>query len=132
MGQGKVNEALATTAVSEPFESVAFDFLGPFPPDEYSNTYICVAICKFTRVTELEPCRAATAKEAARAALNWVGRYGLMRELQSDRGQHFVGQTVEELLTGLRPMERLREPTPKFCGISKRSSLTAESRTAGV
>ena len=57
LGQPTVNEALATTAVSEPFESVAVDFLGPFPSDEYNNTYICVSVCKFTRVVELEPCR---------------------------------------------------------------------------
>ena len=74
LGQPEVNEAFATTAVSEPFECVAVDFLGPLPSDEYNNTYICVSVCKFTRLVELEPCRAATAKEAARAVLQWDGR----------------------------------------------------------
>ena len=82
----------------ELFQELAIDFIGPFPTDELSNSYIFNAMCTFSDFVELVPTEAATAIVAAHCLLGIVARYGCFRYLRSDRGTHFVNEIITEFL----------------------------------
>jgi len=84
-----------TVSSYSPMERLNIDFVGPFPDDGY----LLVIIDCFSRWTELYCCVAATAMQAALALLDHVGRFGAPVQLLSDRGSHFVNETISEFLT---------------------------------
>lgn len=121
--QRDMNPALASTLRYEPFECVAFDTMGPFEEDVDGNKYIIVGIDLFTRTVELTARKDATAKSAAASILEWTGRYGAPREIQSDNGTQFVNSTIEELLKFIQSTHRLTLPyRPQANGVVERSN----------
>jgi len=85
-----------TTAAYTPMEVLNIDTIGPVAPDEDGNTYILVIIDCFTRWVELFPTVDTSAKSAADALLQHVGRYGAPANLRSDQGSQFVNGIIEE------------------------------------
>jgi len=83
-----------TTSSYYPMERVMMDYIGPFP----DGWYILVIICCFTRWTELFSVEHADAKSTAKCLLEWIGRFGAPLHIVSDRGSHFVNDTIKELL----------------------------------
>lgn len=121
--QGYMNPAIGSTMRYEPFECVAFDTMGPFEEDDDGNKYVVVGIDVFTRTVELSARRDASAKSAASAILEWTGRYGAPREIQSDQGSQFVNETIEELLKFTQSAHRLTLPyRPQANGVVERSN----------
>jgi hypothetical protein len=115
--------ALASTSTFELFERVAIDTMGPLPEDEFGNKYVVVFIDMFSRVLELYPEKDCTAEAAARSLFQWVCRYGIPREVQSDNGSQYVSQTVEQLLQLLQVSKRYTVPyRPQANGIVERSN----------
>ena len=86
-----------TTASYLPMEILNIDTIGPLTEDEEGNKYILVIIDCFTRWVELYPTKDTSAKAAALALLQHVGRFGAPSTLRSDKGSQFVNQTIEEL-----------------------------------
>jgi hypothetical protein len=72
--------------------------MGPYPADSDGNTAIIVIIDTFSRFVELYPAKDGTAKEAAKALLTHVGRYGAPYQLLSDNGSQYVNETITELV----------------------------------
>ena len=85
-----------TTASYTPMEVLNIDTIGPVDPDEDGNTFILVIIDCFTRWVELFPTPDTSAKSAADALLQHVGRYGAPATLRSDQGSQFVNGIIEE------------------------------------
>lgn len=98
LGQGSMAAAVRTTAVREPFDTIAVDTMGPFPADAYGNQFVIVMMDCFTRFVELRAAPDNTAFEAARALLDIFGRYGAPRELRSDQGSQYTARVVDNLL----------------------------------
>ena len=98
LGQGSAAAALATIAVTEPFEEIAIDTIGPLPADAYGNEFIIVVIDCFSRFVELRAAREVTALEAAKALLDVFGRYGAPRRLRSDNGSQFTAAIIDNFL----------------------------------
>eukprot|EP00762_Andalucia_godoyi_P003229 ANDGO_01040.mRNA.1 Retrovirus-related Pol polyprotein from transposon 17.6 len=97
-GKASYEASLRSTMVSEPFDTLAIDTVGPLPVDEAGHKYLIVAIDAFSRFVELRSAPDCTAKEAARLILDIVGRYGAPRVIRSDNGSQYSAQIVEELL----------------------------------
>lgn len=96
--KGSYDAALKTTMVTEPFEVVAIDTIGPLPVDLYGNSFIIVVIDSFTRFIELFPAPNTTAVEAAKAMLNVFGRFGSPRGVRSDNGPQYDNKLIAEFL----------------------------------
>src|SRR3546814_13993436 len=76
LGEASFAATLRTTAVHEPFETVAVDTIGPLPVDAHGNSFIIVAIDCFSRFVELRAAPSAAAEEEARLLLDLFGRFG--------------------------------------------------------
>lgn len=80
-----------------PFQRINIDYIGPFPSSENGNTYTITIIDTFSRWIELIPTKTCDSKSVALALINYIGRYGIPSILQSDRGSHFVNDTITQL-----------------------------------
>jgi transposase InsO family protein len=91
-----IHAAHFTTASYEIMDRVSVDLCGPFPQDDYNNTYIAVFIDNFSRYIEIFPIMEKSAKCVATCLLQWVGRYGSPTYLLSDNGKEFVNDIIKE------------------------------------
>ena len=86
-----------TTASYEIMERININTIGPLPADEWGNAYILVMIDCFSRFVELYATCDVTALSAAKALLQFVGRYGCPSQILSDNGPQFVNGVIAEL-----------------------------------
>ena len=93
-GKASYAAAVKSTMVSEPFEVVVIDSVGPLPADAYGNKFLILVMDAFTRFVELFPAPDTTAIEAARAVLHVFGRYGAPKALRSDRGTQYANEII--------------------------------------
>lgn len=85
-----------TVSANAPTEEIAIDFIERLIADEYGNTTIMVIICAFSRFIELYPTEDTTAKVAARALIQHIGRYGQPYKITCDKGSAYVGRMIKE------------------------------------
>lgn len=90
-----------TVSTVGPMKHIAIDFIERLLADEYNNTTILVLIDKFSRFIELFPLKDNTAKVAAKALIQHIGRYGTPNTITSDRGSAFISRTLKEVTTML-------------------------------
>ena len=82
--------------ISEPYESVAFDIVGPLTKGKGGPTLILTMVCMASRWPEAVPLRKGTATEVAEAMTIFT-RTGLPLRLLTDRGSVFVGKIVRQI-----------------------------------
>ena len=87
--------------MSEPFEVMAFDIVGPMPKGKGGCLYLLTAICMASRWPEAIPLRSITAKAVALGMVEVFSRTGIPLQLVSDQGTQFVGSVVTQLCTNL-------------------------------
>jgi transposase InsO family protein len=84
--------------VTEPFQKVCMDFLGPLPTTERGNKYLLVLIDLLTKWPEIYPLPDRKATTVARViALEFIPRHGAIQELLSDNGAEFHSELVQEI-----------------------------------
>ena len=88
--------------MSEPFEVLAFDLVGPFPPAKYGYRYVLTAICMGSKWPEAIPLKTQTAKAVASGMMEVFSRTGIPLQLLSDQGSQFLGSLVTHLCRDLR------------------------------
>ena len=88
--------------ISEPFEVLAFDLVGPFPAAKYGYRYLLTAICMGSKWPEAIPLKVQTAKAVAAGMVEVFSRTGIPLQLLSDQGPQFVGSLVNKLCRDLR------------------------------
>ena len=88
-----------TTAAYSPMDVLNIDTIGPVAKDAQGNEHIIVIIDCFTRWVELIGVPDTSARSAARALLQHVGRYGTPGILRSDRGSQYVNNIIGEFCT---------------------------------
>ena len=76
--------------VTEPFEVIAVDIVGPLPPGKGKLCYILTTICMATRWVDVVPLKTITAKNVADALVGIFGRTGLPLQIISDNGTQFT------------------------------------------
>ena len=87
--------------LTEPFEVMAFDIVGPMPKGKGGCRFLLTAICMASRWPEALPLRSITAKSVAQGMIEIFSRTGIPLQLLTDQGAQFVGSLVTQLCTNL-------------------------------
>jgi len=87
-----------TTTAPGPMEALNIDYIGPFPEDEYGNTYVLTVIDTFSRAIGLYAVPSLEAIHTARMLIRHVGLFGCPSQIISDRGTHFTAEIIRELM----------------------------------
>ena len=93
--------------LSEPFESLAFDLVGPFPKGKGGHRYLLTCVCMASKCPEALPIRSMTANAVAQGMLEIFSRVGIPLRLLSDQGSQFVGKVISKLCKSLQ-IERIQ------------------------
>ena len=88
--------------LSEPFESIAFDLVGPMDPGEGGARFVLTAICMASRWPEAIPLRTVTAEDVAEGMFNVFSRTGLPLQLLTDQGPQFMSALVKAMCSQLK------------------------------
>ena len=88
--------------MSEPFEVLAFDLVGPFPKAKNGFRFVLTAICMGSKWPEAIPLKSETAKAVASGMVEIFARTGIPLQLLSDQGSQFLGSLVKHLCKDLR------------------------------
>jgi transposase InsO family protein len=86
-----------TVSSNSPMDVIAIDFIEGLIPDEYGNDTIMVVIDTFSRFIELFPMKGNSAKVAAHALIQHIGRYGMPAKITSDRGSAYISKLIKEI-----------------------------------
>ncbi len=93
--------------LTEPFESVAVDLVGPLPKGKGGCRFLLTYVCLATRWPEAVPLRSITAKAVAEGLWAIFSRTSVPERMLSDQGSQFCGRVVRELCE-LLGIEKLR------------------------
>ena len=81
------------------FDCIHVDIVGPLPPSQ-GHSYLFTIVDRFSRWPEAIPMVDMTTESCATALLSgWFARFGLPKDITSDRGRQFVSQLWTHLLT---------------------------------
>ncbi len=83
--------------VTEPFESVAVDIVGPLPKAKGGVRFVLTFICMATRWPEAVAMRTGSASEVADGLVAIFTRTSFPLKILSDRGSVFMGRVVKRL-----------------------------------
>lgn len=90
---------MQTPTVGEPWERVSVDITGPHPRSSTGKQYILTLVDHFSKWAEAIPISNHTAPTVAKALMTHVfTRYGVPRQLLTDRGPEFEGVLFTELM----------------------------------
>ena len=100
--------------LSEPFEVLAFDLVGPFPKGKGGYMYVLTAICMSSRWPEAVPLKSVTARAVATGMMEIFSRTGIPLQLITDQESQFLGSLVTHLCRDLH-IDKIRT-TPRQTG----------------
>ena len=83
-------------AIDPPFTRVMIDIVGPLPPTSAGNKYLLTLMDVTTRYPEAIPIRSIHAKVVVKVLLGFFSKFGLPKEVQSDRGVNFTSKLFED------------------------------------
>ena len=87
--------------LSEPFEVMAFDLVGPFPKGKGGYRFVLTAICMSSKWPESIPLKSITARAVANGMVEIFARTGIPLQLLTDQGSQFLGSLVTHLCRDL-------------------------------
>ncbi len=99
--------AVERPVLTEPFESVAVDLVGPLPKGKGGCRFLLTYVCMATRWPEAIPLRSITARSVAEGLWSIFSRTAIPEQLLSDQGAQFCGRVVRQLCE-LLGVEKLR------------------------
>ena len=111
--------------LSEPFESLAFDLVGPFPKGKGGSRYLLTCVCMASKWPEALPIRSMTASAVAQGMIEIFSRVGVPLRLLSDQGSQFVGKVISKLCSSLQ-IEKIQSTPyhPEGNGVVERMHST--------
>ena len=115
--------------VSEPFELVTMDIIGPIQPvSRKGNKYVLVLVDHWTKHIDLDAMQAQTAKEVARRVFSYICKYSCPIRILTDQGKCFEAELFKELLALLDIDKSRTTPYHPQCdGLTERFNRTLES-----
>ena len=87
--------------LTEPFEVIAFDLVGPLPKGKGGFRFVLTAIDMASKWPEAIPLRSITARAVAQGMMEVFSRTGIPLQLLTDQGSQFVGSLVSHLCRDL-------------------------------
>lgn len=87
-----------TTTSNSAFDKLYLDIVGPLDKDYNNYSYILTLQCELTKYVEAYPLESKDSISVARAFVqNFILRYGIPREIATDRGTEFISSTMSEV-----------------------------------
>lgn len=87
-----------TTTAKSSFDKVYLDIVGPLNKDDNGFSYILTLQCELSKFVEAYPLEHKDATSVARAFVEkFILRYGIPREIATDRGSEFISSTMREV-----------------------------------
>ena len=83
--------------LTEPYETVATDIVGPLPKGKGGARFILTMICLASIWPEAVPLRTASASEVAEGLVSIFTRTGLLHRMLTDQGKVFMGKVCKRL-----------------------------------
>ncbi len=83
--------------LTEPFEDVAVDIVGPLPKGKGGCRYLLTYVCLATRWPEAVPLRTITARSVAEGLWSIFVRTSIPERILTDQGSQFCSRLVKEL-----------------------------------
>ena len=83
--------------ITEPFDRIAMDIVGPLPRSRAGHRYILVVCDYATRYPEAVAMRSIDAEHVAEELVRIFARVGLPREILTDQGTNFTSELLEEI-----------------------------------
>lgn len=131
---GKSNQTLKPVplcpipAVSQPFDYLIIDCVGPLPRSKSGCTYLLTIMCQTTRFPAAYPLRSITAKSVLKALVQFMSWVGVPRVVQSDQGSNFTSRLFAQVLQQLRIQHHLASAYhPQSQGALERFHQTLKS-----
>ena len=87
--------------LTEPFEVIAFDLVGPLPKGKGGCWFVLTAIDMASKWPEAIPLRSITARAVAQGMVEVFSRTGIPLQLLTDQGSQFIGSLVSHLCRDL-------------------------------
>ena len=87
---------LYSLPIQEVGDRIHIDIFGKLPTSTEGYSYILVVIESLSKFVELYPLRTQKASEITECLLNWVARYGMFKQLNSDAGRNLSGEVVTQ------------------------------------
>ena len=88
-------------AISQPFEHLIIDCVGPLPRSKSGSNYLLTVMCQSTRYPAAYPLRSITAKSVVKALTQFISVFGIPKVIQSDQGTHFTSTLFSQVLKEL-------------------------------
>ncbi|XP_041953713.1 uncharacterized protein LOC121713267 [Alosa sapidissima] len=94
----KLAGLMQPTPVEDPWGKLGMDLMGPFPRSKRGNTFLLVLVDYFTKWVEMFPLKDGKAHHIVFILKDEIfTRFGVPRELVSDRGPQFTGHEMANL-----------------------------------
>ncbi|XP_067248764.1 uncharacterized protein [Chanodichthys erythropterus] len=87
--------------VSNPFEHLVIDCVGPLPRSRAGHHYLFTIMCQTTRYPAAYPLRSITTKSILKALTNFMSIFGIPKIIQSDQGSNFMSKQFSKALCQL-------------------------------
>ena len=119
---------VARPALTQPFESVAFDLVGPLPKGKGGDRFILTNICLAKKWPEAVPVRNVSSGTMGQAMVDILCRTAIPCQLLTDQGSQFLGGLVRQLCKVLG-VEQVNTTAyhPQTNGVLERLHGTLES-----
>ena len=115
-------------AVSNPFEHLIVDCVGPLPRSKAGHSFLLTVMCQSTRYPPAYPLRSITAKSVLKALTNFMSTFGIPKVVQSDQGSNFISKQFSRALKQLRAKHNISSAYhPQSQGALERFHQTLKS-----
>ena len=127
-GPPRKHAKLGQVPVRAPLERIAVDIMGPLPETGNGNQYIVVIGDYFTKWTEAFALKNHTAQTVADVIVQeFVGRFGVPRQIHSDQGREFESLLISHLCQLFHIKKTRTTPyNPKSDGMVERANRTVK------
>ncbi|XP_062287781.1 uncharacterized protein LOC133992986 [Scomber scombrus] len=88
-------------AVSQPFEHLIVDCVGPLPRSKSGCSYLLTVMCQSTRYPAAYPLRSISAKSVVKALTQFISVFGIRKIVQRDQGSNFTSRLFAQILEQL-------------------------------
>lgn len=88
-------------AISQSFEHLLIDCVGPLPPSKSGARYLLTVMCQSTRYPAAYRLRSITAKSVVRALSQFISIFGVPQIIQSDQGWNCCSKLFAQVLKQL-------------------------------
>ena len=82
--------------ISEPFEEIALDIIGPLPRSRQGYRYALTAICMASRWPEVYPLKDTKAESIVDGLVHFIARNGIPSKVLTDQGSQFTSEVMAQ------------------------------------